>query len=892
MTEPRAPEPPRLARRLLEAVLPQGRRTEALLGDLHEEFERRVGSDPVAARVRYCLDAAGIAWRYTWTGRGRTNRGSPMDGMWMNVRYAVRRLVRSPLFTAVAVLSLALGIGANTAIFSVVDAVVLQKQPFAHPETLVDVYQSALGFSHSPLSYPDEQDVARDASGIFAGVAGSQLALVQADVEGGVEMVPAEGVTGNYFPLTGVKPAVGRLFTDEDQVAEGAHPVVVLGYGYWQTRYGGDPGVVGKEIRLAGRPYTIVGVVEKDYQGQIRGLVPGLYFPILMYEVLQPGAGVLDHRASHGFFTKARLAQGVTMERAEAELGRLTASYKERYPDEWGPIEGFRLVRTADVIMNPMIDRVLVPAVAMVMVVVGLVLLIACANLASFLLARAADRRKEIAVRLAMGARRRALIGQLLTETTLLSLVGGAAGVALAHWSLRALLAADLPLPFPITLDLALDGRVLAFTLLVSLAAGVLFGLAPAVQSTNPDVSSTLRDESAGGGRSRGAALRNALVVTQVAVCVVLLTGAGLFLRSLDASSRVDPGFGHDPAGLLSLAATPDRYTDEEARAFFQQLVDKVGALPGVESVGLTENLHLNTLSTNLARVEVEGVAPPEGQSSHEVDATHVDEGFLHAVGIPLLEGRNFEATDVEGGDPVVMVNEAFARRFFPGTSAVGKTIRVSGAEATIVGVVATARIRQLGEEPRPFVYRNQRQDPSRFVTVVARCRGDEGRTAQEMLQAARGLDPEIMVIESGTMSRHLAIMLLPRQLGALVVAGFATLALALASIGLYGLVSYAVARRGREVGIRLSLGADASRVVWMLAGGGMRLVALGGVLGLLGSALLAQLLSRLLFGVPALDPVTFVGVPLVLGGVGLLASWIPARRASRVDPSVALRSE
>jgi len=261
-------------------------------------------------------------------------------------------------------------------------------------------------------------------------------------------------------------------------------------------------------------------------------------------------------------------------------------------------------------------------------------------------------------------------------------------------------------------------------------------------------------------------------------------------------------------------------------------------------------------------------------------------------VGIPLLEGRNFEATDVEGGDPVVMVNEAFARRFFPGTSAVGKTIRVSGAEATIVGVVATARIRQLGEEPRPFVYRNQRQDPSRFVTVVARCRGDEARMAQEMLQAARGLDPEIMVIESGTMSRHLAIMLLPRQLGALVVAGFATLALALASIGLYGLVSYAVARRGREVGIRLSLGADASRVVWMLAGGGMRLVALGGVLGLLGSALLAQLLSRLLFGVPALDPVTFVGVPLVLGGVGLLASWIPARRASRVAPSVALRSE
>ena len=895
---PSAPEPPRLLRALLEALLPPGIRTDAVLGDLHEEFARRVEAHPLAARVRYGLDGAGVALRYAWVGRGRANLGDAMDGMWMNVRYAVRRLLRSPLFTLVAILSLALGIGANTAIFSVVNAVVLRDLPYTDPSTLVDVYQSMQGFSHSPLSYPDEQDVARDAAGVFSAVGGSQLALLPAATDDGVEMLPAEGVTGTYFPMTGVRPAVGRLLGAQDDVAKGAHPVVVLGWGYWQRRYGGDPGVVGRTIRLAGQEYTIVGVVQKEYTGQIRGIGPEVYFPILMYEALQQGQGVLDGRGNHGFFTKARLAPGVTLEQARAALAGLTASYKERYPDAWGVIERFALVPTADVIMNPMIDRVLVPAIATVMAVVGLVLLIACANLASFLLARAADRRREIAVRMALGARRRSLVVQLLTETTLLSLLGGAAGVLLAGWSLRALMAADLPLPFPITLDLSVDARVLAFTAGVSLAAGVLFGLAPALQSTKQDVSTTLRDESAGGGRARGTSLRNTLVVAQVAVCVVLLTSAGLFLRSLEASTRVDPGFGHDPAGILTIGLSEDRYSDEALRAFLAELEGRVAALPGVRAVGLTGNLHLNTLSTSFARVNVDGVEPPAGQPYHQVDYATIDEGFLDAVGIPLLVGRDFAPTDEPDGDEVVIVNEAFARRFFPDASggglgnALGKVVHLSASDARVVGVVATAKIRQLGEEPRPFLYRNQRQKPARGVTLVARSSADADRVARDMLRTVRAMDPEVLVAQTTTMERHLAIMLLPRRLGALVVAGFAFLALALASIGLYGLVSYAVARRAREVGIRLSLGADARAVVWMLAGGGMRLVALGGVIGLAASAALAQLLSRLLFGVPALDPVTFAGVPLVLGFVALLAAWIPARRASRVDPAEALRAE
>ncbi len=893
MREPgREPQPPRLARRVLETLLPPGPRSDAVLGDLHEEFARDARSRPFVARLRYGLDAAGIAIRYLWMVRGRATGGEMMDGMWRNVRYAVRRLVRSPLFTGVALLSLALGIGANTAIFSIVNAVVLRDLPFAEPETLVDVYVSIEDYSHAPLSIPDWEDVRRDAAGVFTDVGGSTFAIVQADVEGGVEMLAAEGVSGSYFPTTGVGAAVGRLFTDEDHVSKGAHPFVVLGHGYWQRRYGGDPGVVGSEIRLAGRSYTIVGVVEPTYTGQVRGLVPDFYFPILMYEDLQQSRGVLDGRGSHGFFTKARLAPGVTLEQAESVLDGLVPSYKERWPEDWGPIGGFVLVPSADVIMNPMIDRVLVPAIAMAMAVVALVLLIACANLASFLLARAADRRKEIAVRLALGASRRSLIAQLLTETTFLALLGGSAGVALATWSVRALLAAELPFPFPVTLDVSPDATVLSFTLAVSLAAGVLFGLAPALQGTRAEVSSTLRDESAGGGRSRGSSLRNALVVAQVGVCVVLLTGAGLFLRSLDAYRSVDPGFGRDAAALLNLGIPQDRYTDDEALVFLDALRERVAALPGVRGVGIAGNLHLNTLNTNIARVQVEGMEPPEGLDAHQVDATSVDEAFFDAAGIPLLAGRGFASTDEAGGDEVVVVNEAFARRFFGGGSAVGRTIRVNDREVRIVGVVATAKIRQLGEEPRPFVYRNLRQAFTHYVFVVARTSGDANRTAPELLRTARTLDPGVLVIEGSTMERHLAVHLLPRKLGAAVIAGFAALALLIASIGLYGLVSYAVARRAREVGIRLSLGADARSVVWMLAGGGMRLVAIGGVLGLVASAALAQLLSRMLYGVPALDPVTFAGVPIVLGLVAFLASWIPARRASHVPPAEALRAE
>ena len=463
------------------------------------------------------------------------------------------------------------------------------------------------------------------------------------------------------------------------------------------------------------------------------------------------------------------------------------------------------------------------------------------------------------------------MVGQLLTETVLLSALGGLVGVAIAYWSLRGLLAADLPLPFPISLDLSLDGTVLMFSLGVSLAAGVLFGMAPAIQGTNPDVAPTLRDESAGGGRAKGGALLDLLVVAQVAVSMVLLVGAGLFLRSLGASTNVSPGFGDAPTGIIQVITSEDRYSRAEGLLYLESLQERIAAIPGVEAVGYVDNLQLNLLSTQSVRLAVDGVAPPAGQDFFRVDNGQMDEGFLEAAGIPLLQGRNFQSTDAEGSDRVAIVSETFAQRFFPAGDPLGRLIRVNDRETLIVGLARDTKVRQLGEEPPPYLYLSNRQSYSPFVTILARTSGDAGALALEMLKLARELDPEMIVFQNTTMERHLAIMLLPRQLGALVVSGFALLALVLASIGLYGVVSYAVARRAQEVGIRLSLGAEVGDVVWMLTSGGMKLVALGGVVGLVLSAALAQFLSRLLYGVDALDPVSLIRYDNVMMTLGAL---------------------
>ena len=821
---------------------------------------------------------------------------SSLHTLGRNLRYAVRRLRKQPGFTTVAILSLAIGIGANTAVFSLVNAVLLRDAPITDPESLVEVYESSPNFPFNVLSYPDFVDL-RDATGdVFSGISVSKVIPLQIERTGEFEMLMGEAVTGNYFSLLGLSPHAGRLLGPEDDVAPGAHPVVVLSHGFWQRAFGSDLDTIGQELRVSGQAYTIVGVAPADYPGNLRGLDPALYAPIMMVNELQADtSNELEARGNHSLFAKARLRPGVPLAEALVAARAVATRLREQRVRNWDPEGDFNLVASTDVLLYPPIDGFVRAAAWLLSVVVGLVLLLACTNLASFLLARAVDRRREIAIRLALGASRRTLLGQLLTESALLGLAAGVAGVALGVALLRLLTTADLPLPIPLTLDLQLDATVLTFSFGVSLAAGLFLGLIPALQASRPDVVTALKNESVGGGRGGHVRWRNTLVVAQVAISLVLLVGAGLFLRSFQRIQDVDPGFGREPAAVLSVSVPATRFNAVEGRQYMRRLLDRFAQLPGVQAVGLIDNLHLNTMSTNTTGVNADGVEPPPGRQAYSVDRATVDTGFFDTVGIPIVAGRNFTEDDTPDTPRVAIINETLAGRFWPDHEAVGQMLRPSDPDDPsylVVGVTADTKIRTLGEAPRAMVYHPYGQRYSAFLTVVARTSGGADQTALAMLAVGRALDPDFFVWETKTMARHIGIQTLPARLSAFLLSVFAVLALLLSAIGLYGVVSYTVAQRPREVGIRLALGADYGAVVRMLTGSGVRLVVSGALLGLVLSVLLSRLLSQLLFGVDAFDPLTFVAVPLVMVVTGLLAAWVPARRASRVNPVSALRSE
>ena len=822
-------------------------------------------------------------------------RDSHFRLLWRNLQYGARRLGRKPGFTLIAVLSLAVGIGANTAIFSLINAILLREPPLKAPEELVNLYISTPDFPYSTFSYPDFRDLRDETGEVFSGVSATRAILAQVDRDGSIEMLLGEAVSGNYFTLLGVEAQLGRTLLPEDDVAPGAHPVVVLSHGYWQSAFGGDPDVVGQAIRLNGRPYTVVGVAPVDYTGNLRGLEPPLFVPIMMMnELMATTRDEMEARGNHSIFVKARLKAGASMAEAQVATEGVALRLAEAQTDNWDPGGSFLLIPTEEVLLFPPFDRFVRAAAWLLMIVVGLVLLMACMNLASFLLAQALDRRKEIALRLALGANRRGLVGQLLTETVMLSLLGGVAGVVVAAGSLRFLLGADLPLPLPVSLDLGLDWTVLGFSLLISLIAGIFLGLVPALQSTRPDLASTLKDETVGAGRSGKWTLRNALVVAQVTVSLVLLVGAGLFLRSFQQVQSVDPGFGRNPAAILTVMVPATRFTEDEGRVFARGMLDRFGQLPGVEAVGMIDNLHLNTLNTQSIGFNVDGVEPPPDREGHTADRATVDPGFYEAVGIQILRGRNFSDRDLPDRPQVAIVSEAMARKFWSSPEeALGRVIRRDDdPDLLVIGVAGDAKVRSLGEAPRSFIYLPYSQAYSSFLTVVARTSLDPERLALEMLATGRGLDPEFWVWETKTMDRHLGVVLLPARLSALLLSVFAGLALALASVGLYGVVSYAVSQRTREVGIRMSLGATPGGIVRLLMQSGLKLVAVGGVIGLTLALAVSRLLGRLLFGVASADLFTFVTVPAVLVVAAILAAYVPARRASQVDPVTALRAE
>ena len=657
--------------------------------------------------------------------------------------------------------------------------------------------------------------------------------------------------------------------------------------------FGGNPGAIGQTVRLAGRSYEIIGVAPPAYQGSMRGITPSFYTSIMMVEELL-GDQVLEARGHHSLFAKARLRPGVTLPQAQTALAAVAADLTATAPPGWGRSSELALLAFEDVLLFPPLDPFIRGAAWLLIVVVGLVLLLACTNLASFLLARALDRRRDLAVRIALGASRASLVRRLLIETMLLALASGSVGVLLALGSLTLLQNADLPLPVPLELDLSLDWRVLLFTLGISTGAGLALGLLPALQSTRPDVSSTLKSESAGGGQPGHLRWHNALVITQLAVSLILLVGAGLFLRGVQRIHATDPGFGREPTAIMTLMVPRAHYDPDQGRLYMQRLVERLRQVPGVTSLGVTSLLHLTLTSNSSIGFNVDGFEPPADVDHFSADRARVDPGFFDAAGIEIVRGRNFSNTDLADGQTVAIISETTARRFWPNDDAVGGVLRRLSSDdddLVVVGVAKDTNVRTIGEAPRLMVYLPYSQAWAPMHTVLATTTMNPEQTAQALLTAGREVDPDLWVWETKTMERHLGIMRLPARLSAFILSVFAMLALALATIGFYGVVSYAVTQRTREVGIRMALGADAARIVRLLVSSGLRLVLVGTGIGLVTSLALVRLSSGLIFGGATFDPLTFVAVTLVLGLTGLVAAYLPARRAARFHPVTALRA-
>jgi predicted permease len=804
-------------------------------------------------------------------------------------------LAKSPGFTIVAALSLALGIGANTAIFSMVNVILLKPVPVSEPGRLVSVFMldqrnpGNLPFSH--LNYKD----LRDQNQVFSGMAAFSFAQLNWSNATESEQIPAQVVSGNYFSLLGVEPALGRAFAPEED--ENPTPVVVVSHGFWERSLGSDPAIVGKTLTLNRTPFTVVGVGRRGFTGTLLGGGPSVWVPMSMHDVVQPNFAWYEQRRGLFLFVVGRLKPNVSVDQASANLKTVFAQLEQAFPnDNKGRSAG--AVSLLQARLNPQgIDGDgggVVQISMILMTVVGIVLLIACANIANLLLARASKRRREIAVRLALGANRPRLVRQLLTESTLLSLAGAGLGLLLAQWLLGALIGADLPLPLPVGEELALDGRVLAFTAALAIATGLLFGLAPALQASRADVVPVLKNEnvpSADGRRGRFFGLRQVLVVVQIALSLVSLVAAGLFLRSLQGSHRIDPGFETSGVLVMNFNLGREGYTLERGQAFYREIAERVSTLPGVRRAAVAQSAPLDG---GLRRSVMPEGADTTTQDRILVQVNSVSPGYLDAMGIPLQRGRDFTDTDVQGTPKVVIVNETMAARFWPGQDAVGKRFTFFGDDdfTTVIGLGRDAKYNAVAEDPTPFIYQPLRQNYSPAAVLHVRAAGAAGLAAA-VRREVQQLDPTLSVFDIRTLEDQVSDSLGPLRINVILLSIFGLLALVLASVGLYGVASYSVTQRTREIGVRMALGAQSSTVLRLVLARGLLLVGIGLAAGIAVAFVLSVFIpADLLTNVGARDPLTFAATSALLGGVALIASFIPAWRATRIDPLVALRTD
>ena len=824
-----------------------------------------------------------------------------------DIRYALRWMLRSPGFSAVAILSLGLGVGVNTAMFSLVDSLLFRPLPVTAPETLVDVFTTGGdGDQYATNSYPDFLDL-KAQNTVFSDMLGYSPMMAPLSLGDRSRIALGQIVTSNYFTMLGVQPALGRLLVPLDD-EPGAARVIVLSHRMWQREFGGDAAIVGKNLTLRGQPYSIVGVAPESFTGVVPLLTPELFMPITHVEEVEP-AGIydsvpsptgntqLERRGARWMFVKGRLKPGTTAEQAHANVQvigtQLAAAHVATNKDR-----KIAAVPTEEVrLLVPQAGGVLSVGAAGLMTVVGLVLLIACANVAGMLLARASARRREISVRLAIGASRGRLIQQLLVEGALLGTLGAIAAVALAWALVQGLQTMPLPLPVDVAFDLRIDARVLTFSILVAALTGVLAGLLPALKASAPSLVADLRGEApAAKVAGRRWALRDALVVAQVSLTAVLLVVAGLLLRSLGASERADVGFEVD--GLVAIALDTDmvRYTPERSAEFWRQAQARVAALPGVSSVGLVSPTLPFTFNFNQQEVRIDNRTYNEGQRGEIIENVAVSSDYLRTLGVQVLEGRSVDATDVSGSPDVAVINQTMARKFWPKESALGHTFTVvQGTRSRayrIVGVTRDHKRHGVLEADSPFIYFAEAQRRTRYNFLLARTSGDATLLLNSMRRELLAMEPGLVFMGSNTMAANLGNSLMPARVGAMLAAGFGGLGTLLAAIGLYGVIAFSVARRTREIGVRMALGAKPGSVLSMVMRQGFVIVAIGLVVGSLLAAIAASVLRGLLYGVTPFDPVAWGFALAAMLVAAALANLVPARRAMRVDPITALRTE
>jgi predicted permease len=806
-----------------------------------------------------------------------------------DVRYGARLLLKNPGFTAVAALSLALGIGANTVVFCWIQNVLLRPLPGVQDQEELVVLAGRRGDAMwDTVSYPDLKDYAK-AKDVFAGVIGSQVTPAFLRANGTKQWMYGQVVTANFFDVLGVRAALGRTFLPEEDEGPGGQPVVVLSHGFWKRNFGGDPGVVGRSVEVNRKPFTVVGVTPEQFHGTMSGLQCDFWAPLAMHREVA-NFGSWDVRNDRWLHTQARLAPGVSRARAQAAMDVVSRQLEQAYPDQNREVR----LRVLPLWKSPYGGQAVFLPVLSVLVAVSIsVLLIVTANVANLLLARAAGREKEIAIRLAMGGGRGRLLRQLLTENVLLALVGGGLGVVLASWVAGSFLALVPPTYLPIGYMFGVDGRTLVVTLGLSLAAGLLFGFAPALQMIRGRLYGALKEGGRGGATGVGHhRLRGVLVITEVALALLLLVGAGLCFRGFQKARGADPGF--DPANVLlaSMRIGMNGYTRETGASFYQQLHQRLRQLPGVKQAALASWIPLGFEGGPGTRLEPEGYAP---QPAEDMGASYaiVSPDYFAAMRIPLVEGRDFTEQDARPDDWVVIVNEVVARRFWAGESAVGRRVTVMGRAATVVGVAKAGKYRSLSEPPKMFVYLPYQQDVRDLnLGVVLRAEKDP----QGLIAAVRGeihaLDGEVEVWATGTLTDYIEAAFVAHRMAATLLVLLGIVALVLAAMGIYGVMAFVVSQRTHEIGVRMALGAQSEDVLRLVLREGMRLGLAGVGLGLLGTLAVGRLLSNFLYGVSPFDPWTFLFVAGLLSGVMLAACLVPARRATRVDPLVALRYE